>query len=884
MLPRQQQRQHNQTTASALPPRPASTTSALRFVPGTEWPPPKPVSANSQLQQQERLLSLPLPPSVPAVVVCAAAAAAASSSALFPPSAPAPAVSPTRPKEQQQRLSPPHSPERLRAPRSRRSSTSSSSAALGGSHRRVSAARRLCPAFEAAALREEQEEESEEEAGACAPSSSCDEEQGGAANASPLSPRTNGGDLEQGSSDSSSCNAFSPSALLRSLLSSTTTPSQREDQPPAVAERPLVSLAAALAPPPPPPPVAVVVEEGERKGHFSISPSSSSLLPAPRLSEAEVGVVVASLARQLARVHAAGKVHRRVCASAVLVSRRGGGEGGEGENDSENRLGRKSCRKSLLLPAFSSAAASSSSIIRLAPAAPGGRLPRDGRPLLGPKVAVVAAAALSSASVSGTPHPAPEIARSREGSGNGSGGSVRHAPPSDVWSLGVLAAGLLSGAPRGAAPPFALPGALLAAAATENSNDRDFSAGAATTTTTTRGGSRSPRSSADADELQRWVDRSLARCLDSAGLPLDHPARGALAAMLRVDPAQRPTAAALSLSSLSRSSSLSLPSSSSFSGIETEAEGSAAASAAAAARRWLRGALDAAGVELRGEDEVVAVRAPSLEEKGGEKEKVVGERKVYSISSSSTSCSRIPLSLFPAEPSSGCCAAAAAAAAAPLRQSSAAAAADAAAAFGPRRRSLSRAASSSESELDAETLDALRKLWLCPSSRASSATVVLPSSSAPTHGRRSWASAVGAALDVASSAASAPLLAGAPAASSTSLGALSWLSRLLPRGDAASVSNCAGGGAGAGREAEELPLEEGEPRRAFCFRFFLEGLPYPGLTRRMLFLFVAHPPLLRDLNPFLLLFCHRSSSEVSLCKKKSLKKLRAQLSSFALSS
>lgn len=769
--------------AAAALPRPAPSKSSLRFVPGADWPPPKTAAAtnNDSLPQQGRPPLLPLPSSAPLPpalapapvapgIVSAAAVAAASAASALPPSAAAP-PRPSRP------LSPPHSPERLRAPRPRRNSSSSaasSSSSGGQSHRRVSAARRLCPAFEAAAAKEEEEEESSseeegEEGEAAAPLSSPDEEQGGVA-AAALSPsaRGNAADVEQGGSS-----AFSPSALLRSLLSQPLL-LRTPDQHPVVEARPrpLVSLASALAPPPPPRPVAVAAEEQREGGRLPASPSSPSPAPPPpppRLSEAFVGVVVASLARQLARVHASGRVHRRVCASAVLVS-----EGAWREED-ENGDGRRQRRAPLLLPAVAS-----SVVVRLAPAAPGGRLPGDGRPLLGPKVAAVAPGAgggpgpaVASGGGGGTPHPAPEIARSRDAGGGEAGprgrrgsrssqrGGVRHAPPSDVWSLGVLAAGLLSGNPRGAAPPFALPGALLAAASTTTGGGDDGGGGPALAAGEAAAGrSGGPRSSADADELQRWVDRSLSRSLDAAGLAAGHPARAALASMLRVDPAQRPTAGALVLAPPRPAAA---------------GPGAGGGEDGRAARRWLRGALDAAGVELAGEDEVVTFRdaAPAAEEE---------EEENAAPLAPTSSAARIPRSLFPRSSSPSCCALRSAAAAVPCC---------------PPPPPWT-AASCCESELDAETLDALRKLWLTasPSSSSSSRTraAALPSSSAPA--QRSWASAVGAALD----SSVAPLLlpsSSEPGAAPASSGALSWLSRFLPRGGAAASS----------------AREDGDPRR-----------------------------------------------------------------------
>ena len=106
-------------------------------------------------------------------------------------------------------------------------------------------------------------------------------------------------------------------------------------------------------------------------------------------------------------------------------------------------------------------------------------------------------------------HPAPEIARARAR-------AARHTPAADMWALGAMAAGLLGGGGSGGsgAPTFTLPAALLAAAAGPG------------------------RGSVDA--LQAWVDASLAALLAGAGA--SPAAHAVLAALLRVDPAQRPAA------------------------------------------------------------------------------------------------------------------------------------------------------------------------------------------------------------------------------------------------------------------------------------------------------------------------------------------------------
>jgi len=171
--------------------------------------------------------------------------------------------------------------------------------------------------------------------------------------------------------------------------------------------------------------------------------------------------------------------------------------------------------------------------------------------------------------------------------------------------------------------------------------------------------------------------------------------------MLWVDPAQQPTARALSLQSLQPPSPRP-SSSSSETGAEAEAGGDGWA-----AQRWLRGALDAAGVELAGEDEVVAVRAAAAAD-DEERASFFFAPAAAPPAAKASACAtvRIPLSLIPEEPSSQ----------APFCRPAASA---------PRPPPFPRAASC-ESELDAETLDALRKLWLTSSS---SKAAVMPSPS-----------------------------------------------------------------------------------------------------------------------------------------------------------
>ena len=199
----------------------------------------------------------------------------------------------------------------------------------------------------------------------------------------------------------------------------------------------------------------------------------------PLLTPRGVALVVARAAADLAALHAAGALHRRVCGASVVFS-------------------------------VSTDPASA----RLAPPPDGGaRLPPRG-----------GAVVLVDAKTCGGRHPAPEVARARVD-------RVAYTRAGDVWALGATAAAALvavAAPPSSAAvPPLCThPAALLAVA---------------------QGG-------ATVDALQAWLDGALAKalapcCVSDGDADFSAAAASPLvdlvASMLRVDPGQRPTAAAV---------------------------------------------------------------------------------------------------------------------------------------------------------------------------------------------------------------------------------------------------------------------------------------------------------------------------------------------------
>jgi hypothetical protein len=132
------------------------------------------------------------------------------------------------------------------------------------------------------------------------------------------------------------------------------------------------------------------------------------------LSHDAIGALLASVAADLAALHATRALHRRVCGGAVFLR------------------------------------ASSPSTARLAPPLPGGRLPPGGSPCV------------VDAKVCGAPHAAPEVARARAD-------RAPYTAAGDVWALGATVAVAL--AQPGHPPLFAHPPALLAAAAADGRVD-----------------------------------------------------------------------------------------------------------------------------------------------------------------------------------------------------------------------------------------------------------------------------------------------------------------------------------------------------------------------------------------------------------------------------
>ena len=363
--------------AAAAPPRGAwrtapTSTTGVRLVPGADWPPRPPLprpgaGACSRAAVLDRAPSAPVPLSPRASV---------HTPATFDPP-----------------LAPPHSPERLRAPRPRRPAPA----------RRPRAARGLAGELAAAA---------------------------GA-----------GGD-----------GALPPGAARGRLA------------------------VAALAPP-------LALEEGDVTLDDALAAAAAAGCGStPLLTLRGVALVVAGAAADLATLHAAGALHRRVRGASVVLS-----------------------------------VSTDPSSARLAPPPDGGaRLPPRG-----------GAVALIDAKTCGGRHPAPEVARARVD-------RVAYTRAGDVWALGATAAAALVAvaAPpsAAAAPPLCThPAALLAAA---------------------QGG-------ATVDALQAWLDGALAKalapcCVGGGDANADEDAAAAaaplvdlVASMLRVDPGQRPTAAAV---------------------------------------------------------------------------------------------------------------------------------------------------------------------------------------------------------------------------------------------------------------------------------------------------------------------------------------------------